>query len=129
MTAADDLAEAVATADLLAGRMRDVVARLAPYLPFDAASLATADTELPFASDALLQRFENLVNHLQDQVWRRAAVALSLRDPAEMSRRDLADAMERLGWLASADACVDVVRTRNRLSYSTPMIRCGRRAH
>ena len=100
--------------------MRDGLAQLAPYLPFDAPSLEAADAALPFATDALLKRFENLVNHLQDQVWRRAAVALSFRDPAAMSRRDLADAMERLGFLPSADAFVEVIRTRNRLSHLYP---------
>jgi hypothetical protein len=69
--------------------------------------------------DAFLKRFEQLVLTLQDQVF----VGLVIRegeDPREMSRRDVAELMERLGVLPSARQFRDFVAVRNRLAHLYP---------
>lgn len=93
---------------------------LAPYHPFHQQSVLAAEQAAPDASDAFLKRFENLVNHIQDQVWRRIVVEEGFRDPSEMSRRDIAENMEKAGLLRSTQEFVDVVRIRNRLSHLYP---------
>jgi hypothetical protein len=120
VTGADDLVAALRISLHLAARLRAALVMLEPYRPFDAASVEAVENADPLLTDAFLKRFENLVNQLQDQLWRRVAVEIGLRDPAEMSRRDLVDLMERLGLVPSADDFVDVVRTRNRLAHTYP---------
>lgn len=120
MTEQQDFATALAVTARLATRLRDALDQLEPYIPFDADRVEAVEAANPLLTDAFLKRFENLVNHLQDQLWRRVAVEEGLRDPDRMSRRDLADLMEKLGLLPSADAFLDVVRTRNRLSHVYP---------
>jgi hypothetical protein len=120
VTARADLLEAQAITARLAAKLRDVLARLAPYLPFDAERVEAVEADNSLLTDAFLKRFENLVNHLQDQLWRQVAVEQGFRNPADMSRRDLADLMEKLDLLASADDFAEVVRTRNRLSHLYP---------
>lgn len=120
MTARDDLSVALAVTKRLADKLRDVLDELAPYLPFDADRVEAVESANSLLTDAFLKRFENLVNHLQDQLWRQAAVEQGFRDPALMSRRDLADLMEKFGLLDSADAFAEVVKTRNRLSHMYP---------
>lgn len=120
MTPRDDLLDALAVTARLAARLRDVLDQLAPYLPLDAERVEAVETANSLPTDAFLKRFENLVNHPQDQLWRRVAVEQGFRNPADMSRRDLADLMEKLGLLASADDFTDVIRTRNRLSHLYP---------
>ena len=116
----DDLLEALAVTERLAAKLRDALAQLAPYLPFDAERVEAVEADNSLLTDAFLKRFEDLVNHLQDQLWRQVAVEQGFRDPSEMSRRDLADLMEKYGLLASSDAFAGVVRTRNRLSHLYP---------
>jgi hypothetical protein len=93
---------------------------LAPYVPLDARRVEAVEAANSLLTGASLKRFENLVNHLQDQLWRQVALEQGFRSPADMSRRDLADLMEQLGLLASADDFAGVVRTRNRLSHLYP---------
>lgn len=120
MTPLGDLGTALATTARLAARLRDALDQMKPYIPFDAERVEAVEAANPLLTDAFLKRFENLVNHLQDQLWRRVAVEEGLRDPDRMSRRDLADLMEKLDLLPSADEFLDVVRTRNRLSRVYP---------
>jgi uncharacterized protein YutE (UPF0331/DUF86 family) len=120
VTPGGDLANALDDAERIAEALRRSLARLAPSFPFDAARVAGQDEAARTETDAFLKRFENLVNHLQDQVWRRIVAEEGLRDPATMSRRDILDYMEKLGVIASADDVLDVVRVRNRLSHLYP---------
>lgn len=100
--------------------MRDALDQMQPYIPFNADRVDAVEAANPLLTDAFPKRFENLVNHLQDQLWRRVAVEQGFRDPDRMSRRDLADLMEKLELLPSADEFLDVVRTRNRLPHVYP---------
>ncbi|GAA0599426.1 hypothetical protein GCM10009416_41910 [Craurococcus roseus] len=120
MTARDDLSVSLGAAKRLADKLLDVLGDLAPYLPFDADRVEAAEAANSLLTDAFPKRFENLVNHLQDRLWRRVAVEQGFRDPALMSRRDLADLMEKFGLLESADAFAEMVKTRNRLLHMYP---------
>ena len=116
----EDTLRAVQLASHLGGRLRASLASLVPFLPFDAAQVVAANETMPDATDAFLQPFGNLVNHLQDQAWRLIAVDEGFRDPSEMSRRDIAEFAAKLGLLTSYEDFREVVRVRNRLSQVYP---------
>ncbi|TCZ64326.1 hypothetical protein [Roseicella aquatilis] len=101
-------------------RLRRSRERLAPLIPLDAEGLAALDEDTLERTDALIKRFENLVNTLQDQVFHLIAENELARDPERMSRRDVLDTMEKIGVLTEADRFHDAVRLRNRLSHIYP---------
>lgn len=120
MTASPELLDALVASARLADRLREALARLQPCLPFDGARVLAAETSDPLLTDAFLKRFENLACHLQDQLWPRIAVEQGMRNPAIVSRRDHADLKEKYALPGSADAFLDVIRLRNRLSHIYP---------
>ncbi len=67
--------------------------------------------------DALILRFANVMNTLQDEVFRLAAETEEARDVARLSRRDILDHMERFGVIEGADRFLDAAKVRNRLSH------------
>jgi hypothetical protein len=102
-----------------AARLRRSLARLQALFPIDAARLQTLDPRRQDDIDAFLKRFEQLVLSLQDQVF----VGLAIRegeDPRELSRRDLAELMERLRAIPSAAEFREFVGIRNRLAHLYP---------
>jgi hypothetical protein len=113
------LADAVAAASRIALRLRRSEARFAPVFPLRAADVAAFDEADQEASDALLKRIENLIAHLQDQVWRRVALAeqVTLRLG---SRRELAEHMQRFGLLPAGETFKTAAELRNRLSHEYP---------
>lgn len=116
----EDLRIALAQAAAAAASLRGSLTRLAPLFPMDGARLAALDEERREGPDALLKRFENLVNTLQDQVFRLVAEWEQARDPRHLSRRDVLDYLEKIGALDSADQFLDAVNIRNRLSHLYP---------
>lgn len=107
-------------------RLQRSLARLDTFFPIEAGRLQQLAPEHQDDIDAFLKRFEQLVLTLQDQVF----IGLAIRegeDPREMSRRDVAEFMERLGAVPSASQFREFVAVRNRLPISTPSIRGGRR--
>lgn len=115
-----DLPRAVALTVRLAESLRRSRDRLAAAFPVSAAAVAAFGEATRTEADAFLKRFENLVNRLQDQLFRLTVAAEALRDPRELSRRDAADYMEKLGVVADSDAFFDALRMRNRLSLVYP---------
>lgn len=115
-----DLPRAVSLVARLAESLRRSRARLAAVFPVNGASVAGFDEATRTEADAFLKRFENLANHLQDQVFRLIVAAEAVREPAGLSRRDTADYMEKLGVIAASDAFFDAMRVRNRLSHVYP---------
>ncbi len=102
-----------------AARLRRSLDRLQALFPIDAESLPSLNPRRQDDIDAFLKRFEQLVLSLQDQVF----VGLAIRegeDPGELSRRDLAELMERLRALPSADEFRNFVGIRNRLAHLYP---------
>jgi hypothetical protein len=99
-----------------APRLEPSLERLGTFFPIDGGRLQALTPERQDDIDAFAKRFEQLVLTLQDQVF----VGLALRegeDPREMSRRDVAELMERLGALSSARQFRDFVAVRNRLAH------------
>lgn len=115
-----DLARAIGRSQAIAETLLRSRTRLAPLFPLDAARVAALAEEEREALDAFLKRFENLVNHLQDQVFRLAVDHARAGDTAGMSRRDVLDYLEKIGALESADAVLDATRARNRLAHVYP---------
>ena len=102
-----------------AARLQRSLDRLQPVFPIDGAGLQELASERQDDVDAFLKRFEQLVLTLQDQVF----VGLALRegeDPRELSRRDLAELMERMRAIPSADQFRNLVGIRNRLAHLYP---------
>lgn len=67
--------------------------------------------------DSVLLRFANVVNTLQDEVFRLAASEELIKETFRPSRRDVLDYMERVGIVADADRFLDATKLRNRLSH------------
>jgi hypothetical protein len=114
-----DLPRAVALTTL-AESLRRSRARLAATFPVSGGAVAAFDEATRTEADAFLKRFENLLKHLQDQVFRLVIVAEAVREPSGLSRRDTADHMEKFGVIADSDAFFDALRVRNRLSHVYP---------
>jgi hypothetical protein len=79
-------------------RSRVKLKALFPLRPNQLGRLRPAQEE---AIDAFLKRFEQLVTTIQDQVFQSVASGED-EDVRAMSRRDLAELMERLGGIPSA---------------------------
>ena len=106
----------------LAGCVRRLEAsrtKLAPLFPLDPGRLEILDPDDEEAIDAFLKRFEQVVTTIQDQMFRSIALA-EAEDLSAMSRRDVAERMERLGAIPSAAAFRNLVILRNRLSHLYP---------
>jgi hypothetical protein len=102
-----------------ATRLRRSLVRLGAFFPIEPSRLQELTPAKQDDIDAFLKRFEQLVLTLQDQVF----IGLALRegeDPRGMSRRDVAELMERLGALSSARRFRDFVAVRNRLAHLYP---------
>ncbi len=118
----DDLArvaEAVLGATRIAARLRRSRARFATAYPLSAADLLAFDEVAQEACDALLKRVESLIAQLQDQVWRRVALA----EQATLrlgSRRELAEHMQRFGLLPAGETFKLAAELRNRPSHEYP---------
>lgn len=100
-------------------RLESSQVKLEPLFPLDADRLTKLEPADEEALDAFLKRFEQLVTTIQDQMFR--AIALTeAEDLRGMSRRDVAERMERIGALPSADQFRSLVALRNRLSHLYP---------
>ena len=115
-----DLPRAVALVARLAESLRRSRERLAARFPVSGAAVAAFDEATTTEADAFLKRFENLTNHLQDQVFRLVVAAEAVREPSGLSKRDVADYVEKLGVIADSDQFFDALRVRNRPSHAYP---------
>jgi hypothetical protein len=113
------LRRGLVAAERCAARLRRSLDRLRALFPIDADGVQSLNPQRQDDIDAFLKRFEQLVLTLQDQLF----VGLAIRegeDPRELSRRDLAELMERLGAIPSADEFRNFVGIRNRLAHLYP---------
>ena len=102
-----------------AARLQRSLSRLQALFPIDVAGLESLEPRRQDDVDAFLKRFEQLVLTLQDQIF----VGLAIRegeDPRELSRRDVAELMERMRAIPSADQFRSFVGIRNRLAHLYP---------
>jgi uncharacterized protein YutE (UPF0331/DUF86 family) len=92
---------------------------LAPVFPLDPETLATLTADVEDDLDAFLKRFEQLVNTVQDDMFK--AIALTGgEDVRGLARREIAELMERLGALPSAATFRVLVAIRNRIAHVYP---------
>jgi hypothetical protein len=113
------LRRGLVAAERCAARLERSLNRLRALFPIDAEALQALEPRRQDDIDAFLKRFEQLALSLQDQVF----VGLAIRegeDPRELSRRDLAELMERLRAIPSADEFRTILGIRNRLAHLYP---------
>ena len=93
--------------------------KLAECFPLTAATITALAPAVEDDIDALLKRFELLVNTLQDEMFKAIGV-LGGEDIRSLSRREAAELMERLGALPSAARFRTLVAIRNRIAHVYP---------
>ena len=69
--------------------------------------------------DAFLKRYEQLVNAIQDELFKVVAI-VGGEDARGLARREVAELMARLGVLPSAESFRLLVAIRNRIAHSYP---------
>jgi uncharacterized protein YutE (UPF0331/DUF86 family) len=84
-----------------------------------AATITALTPEAEDDLDAFLKRFEQLVTTLQNEIFK-AIAALGGEDIRELSRREIAELMERLGAIQSAATFRTLVAVRNRVAHVYP---------
>lgn len=87
-----------------------------PLAPEDLTALSPTDED---DLDAFLKRFEQLVTTIQDEIFQSIAV-LGGEEVRPLSRREMAELMERLGALHSATTFRTLVAIRNRIAHVYP---------
>jgi uncharacterized protein YutE (UPF0331/DUF86 family) len=92
---------------------------LAGRFPMSAATITALTPEAEDDLDAFLKRFEQLVTTLQNEIFK-AIAALGGEDIRELSRREIAELMERLGAIQSAATFRTLVAVRNRVAHVYP---------
>ena len=112
--------QAVRGAALIAGRLRRSMAAVGFLGPLDATRMVALDDAGQDACDAFLKRFESLVAQLQDQVWPQA-MREEGEDPTGLTRRMVAEFMDRLGLVPDARAMARVNELRNVLAHAYPL--------
>ncbi len=107
-----DLPRAVALTARLAESLKRSRERLATVFPVSGAAVAAFDEAVRTEPDAFLKRFENLTNHLQDQVFRLIVANEALREPSAMSKRDTVATWRSSASIGDSDAFSDALRVR-----------------
>jgi hypothetical protein len=93
--------------------------KLAQHFPLNAAAVGSLSPEVEDDLDAFLKRFEQLVNMLQDEIFKAIAV-LGGEDVRGLARREIAELMERLGAVPSAATFRTLVTISNRIAHVYP---------
>lgn len=93
--------------------------KLAGGFPLTSLTVTLLTPDVEDDIDAFLKRFEQLVNAIQDEVFKAIAV-LGGEDMRGLSRREVAELMERLGAVPSAATFRTLVAIRNRIAHVYP---------
>ena len=93
--------------------------KLAAAFPLSSATVSALPPEVEDDLDAFLKRFEQLVNTIQDELFKVVAV-IGGEDIRGLARREVAELMDRLGALPSAAAFRVLVAIRNRIAHLYP---------
>lgn len=113
------LARNLRSAERVASRLQRLHQRLAPLFPIDAVEVDGLPEDTVVQMDAFVKRFEQLQSTLAEGVFRGIALVEGY-DPAALSRRDVADLMEKLGALPSSALWTGITLLRNRLAHAYP---------
>jgi uncharacterized protein YutE (UPF0331/DUF86 family) len=111
--------QALAATAGCARRLQRSQKKLASRFPLAPAELRALPPDAEDDLDAFLKRFEQLVSTIQDEVFKAIAV-LGGEDVRNLSRREIAELMERLGAVSSATMFRTLVAIRNRVAHVYP---------
>ena len=111
--------EALRSAEGCARRLARSQAKLAAQFPLAPARLTALPPDVEDDLDAFLKRYEQLVNTIQDELFRVVAI-VGGEDVRGLARREVAELMDRLGALPSAASFRLLVAIRNRIAHSYP---------
>ena len=111
--------QALRSADGCARRLARSQGKLAAQFPLSPARLTALPPDLEDDLDAFLKRYEQLVNTIQDELFKVVAI-VGGEDVRGLARREVAELMDRLGALPSAASFRLLVAIRNRIAHSYP---------
>jgi hypothetical protein len=93
--------------------------KLAAQFPLSPARVTALPPDVEDDLDAFLKRYEQLVNTIQDELFKVVAI-VGGEDVRGLARREVAELMDRLGALPSAANFRLLVAIRNRIAHSYP---------
>lgn len=94
-------------------------AKLASRFPLSAEDVTALPPDVEDDIDAFLKRYEQLVNTIQDELFKVIAM-VGGEDIRGLARREVAELMDRLGAVPSAAGFRALVTIRNRIAHSYP---------
>ena len=111
--------QALRSAEGCARRLARSQGKLAAQFPLSPARLTALPPDVEDDLDAFLKRYEQLVNTIQDELFRVVAI-VGGENVRGLARREMAELMDRLGALPSAASFRLLVAIRNRIAHSYP---------
>src|SRR3989338_9222007 len=93
--------------------------KLAAQFPLSPARVTALPPDVEDDLDAFLKRYAQLVNTIQDELFKVVAI-VGGEDVRGLARREMAELMDRLGALPSAAGFRLLVAIRNRIAHSYP---------
>ena len=111
--------QALRSAEGCARRLARSQGKLAAQFPLSPARVTALPPDVEDDLDAFLKRYEQLVNAIQDELFKVVAI-VGGEDIRGLARREVAELMDRLGALPSAPGFRLLVTIRNRIAHSYP---------
>ncbi len=111
--------QALRSAEGCARRLARSQDKLAAHFPISSARVTALPPDVEDDLDAFLKRYEQLVNTVQDELFKVVAI-VGGEDVRGLARREVAELMERLGALPSAATFRLIVAIRNRIAHVYP---------
>lgn len=111
--------QALRSADGCARRLGRSHCKLSAQFLLSAARVTALPPEVEDDLDAFLKRYEQLVNTIQDELFKVVAI-VGGEDVRGLARREVSELMARLGALPSAESFRLLVAIRNRIAHSYP---------
>jgi uncharacterized protein YutE (UPF0331/DUF86 family) len=111
--------QALGAAEGCARRLARSQQKLATGFPLSPATVRALPPEVEDDLDAFLKRYEQLVNAMQDELFKVVAI-VGGEDIRGLAQREVAELMGRLGVLRSAESFRVLVGIRNRIAHIYP---------
>jgi len=111
--------QALRSAEGCARRLARSQGKLAAQFPLSPARVTALPPDVEDDLDAFLKRYEQLVNTIQDELFKVVAI-VGGEDVRGLARREVAELMDRLGALPAAASFRLLVAIRNRIAHSYP---------
>jgi len=111
--------QALRSAEGCARRLVRSEAKLAAQFPLSPVRVTALPPDVEDDLDAFLKRYEQIVNAIQDELFKVVAI-VGGEDVRGLARREVAELMDRLGALPSAAKFRLLVTIRNRIAHSYP---------